>query len=208
MRRTKEDAEKTRRVLIDTAIDLFNQNGFAKTRLADIANTAGLTRGAIYHHFKNKEEVFKAIHEEHHDEINKIIEMVLAKNEDPLIALKVVFNKILQKLDSDKSFMIVEELMFKEHLLGTVKSICNVKNEGIDTGLNKIEKALLQAKEMDILDDEVDPKLMARHILFLYIGIFSVRILNPNLIELNSSGIELFEKLIDKIRKNNEVKNA
>lgn len=64
VKRTKEDALKTRQLLIDTAILTFSQQGFSGTSLDDIARTAQVTRGAIYWHFENKSQLFNAIWEQ------------------------------------------------------------------------------------------------------------------------------------------------
>lgn len=60
-RRTKEEALETRSCLLNTALKLFCDKGIAATTLTDIANEAGLTRGAVYWHFKNKADIFDAI---------------------------------------------------------------------------------------------------------------------------------------------------
>jgi TetR/AcrR family acrAB operon transcriptional repressor len=61
MRRTKEDAEKTRQSVIDAALKLFGQRGYSGTTLRLIADEAGCSRGPIYWHFANKEELFEEI---------------------------------------------------------------------------------------------------------------------------------------------------
>jgi len=61
MRRTKEDAAKTRQSVIDAALRLFGQRGYSGTTLRLIAAEAGCSRGPIYWHFANKEELFEAI---------------------------------------------------------------------------------------------------------------------------------------------------
>ena len=66
MRRTKAEAEQTRHDLLDAAELLFDQQGVSRTSLADIAKAAGVTRGAVYWHFKNKSEVLAAIVERVH----------------------------------------------------------------------------------------------------------------------------------------------
>ena len=57
-RRTKEDALKTRQLLIESAIQQFALRGVTGTTLADIADAAGVTRGAVYWHFSSKAELF------------------------------------------------------------------------------------------------------------------------------------------------------
>ena len=58
MRRTKEDAEKTRVALLASAERLFLDKGVAHTSLDQIARDAGVTRGAVYWHFQNKAHLF------------------------------------------------------------------------------------------------------------------------------------------------------
>ena len=60
-RRTKEDAEATRDRLLDAAEQVFYERGVAGASLADVANRAGLTRGAVYWHFKDKLDLFGAV---------------------------------------------------------------------------------------------------------------------------------------------------
>lgn len=61
MRKTKEEAQKTREQLMQSALDTFLEHGVARTSLAAIARNAGVTRGALYWHFKNKEDLFEAL---------------------------------------------------------------------------------------------------------------------------------------------------
>jgi AcrR family transcriptional regulator len=56
--------EDTRRALLDAARELFAVNGYKATRTEEIVRRAGLTRGALYHHFRDKEDLFRAVFEE------------------------------------------------------------------------------------------------------------------------------------------------
>ena len=60
-RRTKEEALATRDLILDTAERVFQRRGVSRTSLQEIAQQAGLTRGAIYWHFQNKADVFDAM---------------------------------------------------------------------------------------------------------------------------------------------------
>jgi TetR/AcrR family acrAB operon transcriptional repressor len=61
MRRTKEAALETRDRILDSAETVFYQRGVARTSLSDVAAAAGVTRGAIYWHFRNKADLFGAM---------------------------------------------------------------------------------------------------------------------------------------------------
>ncbi|MFU0922368.1 acrEF/envCD operon transcriptional regulator [Kluyvera sichuanensis] len=63
-RKTKEEALKTRQLLLNSAIEQFALRGVSNTTLTDIADAAGVTRGAVYWHFASKSELFNAMWEE------------------------------------------------------------------------------------------------------------------------------------------------
>lgn len=58
VRKTKEEALATRASILDAAELLFHRQGVSRTSLHDIAQAAGVTRGAVYWHFKDKADVF------------------------------------------------------------------------------------------------------------------------------------------------------
>lgn len=72
-RKSKEEAEQTRRLILDTAMKVFSEKGLAKTTLANIATTAGLTRGAIYWHFKDKADLLDALWKAQSPELQQAI---------------------------------------------------------------------------------------------------------------------------------------
>ncbi|EHK70781.1 TetR family transcriptional regulator [Pseudomonas psychrotolerans L19] len=57
MRRTKELAEQTRQTVLDVAEELFLAKGVSRTSLEMIARECGVTRGAVYWHFKDKADL-------------------------------------------------------------------------------------------------------------------------------------------------------
>lgn len=61
VKRTKEDAEETRSRLLDAAEHVFYEKGVTRASLAEIAQLAGVTRGAVYWHFKDKVDLFGAM---------------------------------------------------------------------------------------------------------------------------------------------------
>lgn len=61
MRRTKSEAEQTRNSILDAALTLFDEQGYTQTTLSSVARQAGVTRGAIYWHFENKDEILIAL---------------------------------------------------------------------------------------------------------------------------------------------------
>jgi AcrR family transcriptional regulator len=62
--RKAEQSENTRRALLDVARELFAERGYAGTATEEVVQRAGVTRGALYHQFRDKEDLFRAVYEE------------------------------------------------------------------------------------------------------------------------------------------------
>ncbi|WP_432492029.1 TetR/AcrR family transcriptional regulator [Kineococcus auxinigenes] len=61
MRTTKAQSEATAAAVLDAAQRLYGERGYADVALEEIARTAGVTRGALYHHFGSREGLFTAV---------------------------------------------------------------------------------------------------------------------------------------------------
>lgn len=57
MRRTKEAALETRAKILESALDIFSEKNFSNASLTEIAANVGLTKGALYWHFRNKNDL-------------------------------------------------------------------------------------------------------------------------------------------------------
>lgn len=76
VRKTKEEANITKELIFDAASEVFLSKGVVLSSLNDIAKQAGVTRGAIYWHFKNKLELFKELHIQTHNHLKLLLKSV------------------------------------------------------------------------------------------------------------------------------------
>ncbi len=79
--RKTQYAEQTRRALLKAARTLFAKRGYADTPIEDVVRRARVTRGALYHHFRDKRALFEAVYE---DVLREQLEAVNAAVEDVL----------------------------------------------------------------------------------------------------------------------------
>ena len=96
-------SEATRAKLIEVGIELFSERGYADVGTEELVDRAKVTRGALYHHFGDKRDLFRAVHEELEQQIVAGIGAALEANprEDPLEALEVAAGAVLDvALDS------------------------------------------------------------------------------------------------------------
>jgi len=82
MKRNKEETNETINRLIEVARSYFTEHGYADSSLEEIAKESGLTRGALYHHFKNKKGLFHVVLESVQKDVAERIEMEAATSED------------------------------------------------------------------------------------------------------------------------------
>lgn len=84
--RKEEQGAETRRALMDAASKLFGSRGYADSSLESIVHLAGVTKGALYHHFSGKEDLFAAVFEAAKRDLAQQLQPVL-HNSDPWIGL-------------------------------------------------------------------------------------------------------------------------
>jgi AcrR family transcriptional regulator len=83
----EKKAQKTKAQLVAAARRLFAKQGFAATSTEEILDKAGVTRGALYHHFKDKAALFEAVCTQLHEEAVAAIVDVTGDDVAPLDAL-------------------------------------------------------------------------------------------------------------------------
>lgn len=84
MRRTnKERSESMRQALIDAARSLFVEKGYAETATPEIVSVAGVTRGALYHHFEDKKALFRTVVEREAADVAAEIDAAAPPGGDP-----------------------------------------------------------------------------------------------------------------------------
>ena len=85
--RKAEQSEATRASLIAAGRKLFAERGFGGVGTEEIVRAAGVTRGALYHHFEGKEDLFAAVYEQVEADLVTEIGAIATEAHDPLDAL-------------------------------------------------------------------------------------------------------------------------
>jgi AcrR family transcriptional regulator len=82
-----EQSEATRAALVAAGRSLFAERGYAAVATEEIVRAAGVTRGALYHHFDGKEELFAAVYEQVEADLVAELGAMATEASDPLDAL-------------------------------------------------------------------------------------------------------------------------
>lgn len=152
-RKTKQQALETRQHLLDVAIRLFSQHGVSATSLADIAKAAGVTRGAIYWHFKNKSDLFNEIWELTESSIGDLETEYRAKfPDDPLSVVRELLIYILQATVADERRRSMTEIIFhKCEFVGELAVLQEARRKLYMEGNERIESSLQRCIDAEML---------------------------------------------------------
>lgn len=174
-------SEKTTKYIIETVAPIFNQKGYSATSMSDLTAATGLTKGAIYGNFKNKEELaIKAFY----FSINKVLKSISNhqnKNKSPLQKLYLITDFYKNYYDFSKKIggcpilnIGVNEKNQNNKLHHEVMLIIN------KTQLN-IAKLIDQGKENGLINKDIDSINFARR-LYSHIqgAIFMTYTMNDN----------------------------
>ena len=81
--RKAEQSRETQDRLIRVARELFTKNGYSKTSMEDLVGRAGMSRGALYHQYQDKRDLFRAVFEKVEEDLGQKIAMAAAGQADP-----------------------------------------------------------------------------------------------------------------------------
>lgn len=110
MRRTKEEAEQTREKIFRAGIKVFAEKGYSAGTLADVAREAGVTRGAIYWHFENKEAFFREMVARLNRSYHDLVEIARDSGQEPPRAIESAVAQIIRRFARDPEFRTLQEL--------------------------------------------------------------------------------------------------
>ena len=205
VRKTKEEAERTYHALLDAAAALFLQKGIAKTTLNDIAKAAGMTRGAVYWHFDNKDKVIIALWERNaavmHQQFCQRFRQ-LATDDAPTEFRNTLLDMI-QRIDSDTELsqairIVLHSVEFTDEQTDLQRYLHRQRD---DLHLS-IEQALVTLQQQDALQSGNSPEQLA-HALMSYLHGLIHNHLKPGerILDLQQDGTALLDLFLRAILK-------
>ena len=136
MRRTKEDAELTRKAILASAMDIFYEKGYSKTTFDEIAKRINLTKGAVYWYFRNKPDIVAAL-------INDFAAQYLGNIRDFITAHQPVSFESIIEMQLFNNRQIREDERFYKFLF-----FVSCQMEWSEAIINKIQPAIEQTKQV------------------------------------------------------------
>lgn len=181
MRRTKEEAQRTRRNIMRAALNTFYRRGIARTTLEQVATAAGVTRGAIYWHFSNKRDLVFAIREDVTLPLADRIDVTLLSEAavPPLQRIEQFLSDIIELIEHDgKTRRTFEVMQFKceyvDELGKELQEYCR-KNTAL---LSTLTQVYSEARERGEMRADIEPALAALETTVFLSGLLRLWLLN------------------------------
>jgi TetR/AcrR family transcriptional regulator, acrAB operon repressor len=165
VRKTKEEAEQTRKDILNAARIVFHECGVSRSSLEKIAKVAGVTRGAVYWHFKDKAELFFAMREDVFVPMIARTDAILfnPQHANPLDAIEGSISEFFLVLEDSPLVRNVFEIMISR--CEYVDEFASVQEEVGSPALvflEKIERMYRLAAEKGYLRAGIVPEAAAR----------------------------------------------
>jgi len=186
VRKTKEEAQETRNLILDTAEAVFSEKGVSRTTLNDIARAASLTRGAIYWHFKNKADLFDAMLQRVILPMDEFIATPdLHPEQQPLAYLRTRSMHVVRTLaENPRIQRVFDIVMHKTEMVDDMLPIRDRHLETIQGCLHTIETDFQAAIDKGELPAGINARRAAIGLHSLIDGLFANYVLSPNLFDL------------------------
>jgi TetR/AcrR family acrAB operon transcriptional repressor len=182
MRKTKDDAELTRQKILDSAMSVFSKVGYSNARLEDIAREAGVTRGALYHHFGGKPEVYTALVNERFKEANTVFSEIVQSSASPSEKLRALLVETLSLLENSEEYRKVQELvLFRTAYVPELEEGMQYKKKSTNGTISYIEDLIKLGMESGEFGKNLDPHMAAIAAVGLFSGVSTLWLLDSSM---------------------------
>ena len=198
VRRTKTEAAATRETLLDAALRLFRDRGVAQTSLSEVAAAAGLTRGAVYWHFRDKADLFDALC----GRVTLPMEAMLAgasevRQANPLGALRALAVHGLTRLAADPRAQAMFDVVSHKCDLSAETAAATRRQRSTDSGCRAhVEHLLKQAVAREQLPRTTDTRLAAEMMSAFMHGVMQQWVENPGAYDLAHAAPAMVDSLL------------
>lgn len=202
MRRTKEEAAATRAALLKAALNLFSSKGYAATSIDDISQSAKLTRGALYHHFQSKADLYNTLVEEVSARGANIVQESVAEGGTFTEILKRIFVRQLTYIEENKEARAVMELaLFKTGAHPELQAGRERQIQGGKAMIDGIAQAMQVGLSSGELRNDISPKEMALSFLAFQNGVIQLWLASPKSFSLKGSAETFADVLIQGLKR-------
>jgi TetR/AcrR family acrAB operon transcriptional repressor len=201
VRRTKAEAAVTREQLLDAAERVFRDHGVASTTLGEVAAAAGVTRGAVYWHFRDKADLLGAMCERATLPLDAIFETAADGGKDPLDALRRTAIAALTQLAADPRAQAMFQLVFQTcGSTDELAPLASTKERERGACHARVEQLVERAIAAGQLPADTDAGLAA-HALHAYVmGLMQSWVQQPSSFDLAASAPALVEAMLSGLR--------
>ena len=185
-------------MIVDTALRIFLLNGYDKTSMNDIVRESGVTKGGIYYHFPNKDELFLAVIKEISSFVDDWGQKTFMKAKTTKDLIRTYFNSASEIMNAFMSLCPDEKITsihYYQFMIDSLKRFKNVRDtmgESYEHLGKMITGQILLAQQKGEIRSDLNAENLAFHLNALMEGMINMTIVFPEL-DLVEKGNLMFE---------------
>ena len=202
MKRTPEQARQTRESLLRAALEVFDRRGVARASLTEIAHEAGVTRGALYWHFKSREELFDALFQRLFSEYSQQLERDIRSGApDMLGTLRQALLRHFERVERDETICkFLRIVHLKCERTADNAAISALMHGYLRTLDGLMRPALAMCVRQEALPATLDVQAASLHLHALLLGLTHLWLLQPERIALQQQAERTIDAALDAMR--------
>ena len=201
VRKTKAEAAVTREQLLDAAERVFRERGVANTSLGEVAASAGVTRGAVYWHFRDKADLIGALCDRVTLPLEVMLDEQCASVPDPLAMLRTLAVAALTHLARDARAQAMFQLVFQTCGSGQeLAPLASAQMRERGACLQRTEEWVGRAVAAGQLPADTDVMLAAQALHAYVMGLMQAWVQNPRSYDLAAAAPALVDAMIAGLR--------
>lgn len=170
-RKTKAEAAQTREHLIACARQVFSREGVTNTSLEEVARKAGVTRGAVYWHFRDKADLFMSVRRQ----TGMLLRFEGTSADDPLLRLEAGLLAAFRRLSDDQEARETYEMMlWKCEYVGEFAGVRQELMAAGDRFLVETTQLYAEARDRRLTPSDLDVRLSALETYCFYVGMLKL----------------------------------
>lgn len=202
-RRTKAEAEATREAILDAAEEVFIENGVSRATLEQIARRAGVTRGAVYWHFKDKNDLFTAMINRVRLPMRTLAESLRSTSRGDILQIlhDICRHAVASLHDNPRERRVYTILFSRCEFVSETNPIMQWQRELDHEAISALTADMQLAADGGLLREGLQPRVAALSLHTFIKGLYLEWLCNPKLFDLRTEGLAMLDEFFAGLRR-------
>ncbi len=196
------DKENKKQEILQAALEVFSRNGFAKTKMINVATAAGIGKGTVYEYFRSKEEIFAEAFRYMMQRSDALLTEALSRTDDPEEKLRAIIDIwLIQFMEENGDFMGIMMDFWAEGIRTKNEQILEIIDlKGIYHQYRQLINDILQEGVQQKVFRKINTMTISSAMIAALDGLMLQWILDPTLFDLKQVAADFADGFLNGIK--------